>query len=193
MGRQRLIGLDLDNVLSDFVGVFLEFLRKKTSRNFHQSDIFRYDFAAALGLREEEIERVFEAFAREKIWGRLPVMPGVYRFFKWAQSTGRGIIVITSRPKFCEGQTRDWFIRNGLPVEEVFIADGVSKGRVLRKSGYKLDFFVEDGHHFAMNLAHLVPRVYLIGFPWNFSCNHLAPNLTRVSGLEEIMKREDRA
>lgn len=186
----KITGLDLDNVLADFVQTFLEFVYLKTGERYTYSDITQYHFEKALGFPGERMMRLYQMFNEENWWRRVKPFPFASDFVRRLHSKGFSVVVVTSRPRNCESETYRWFRKNAIPIDDLLIADGVPKSRLVRKSGYDFRFFVEDGAHFACDLARVVPRVYLIEYPWNATWKNLNHNIRRVCSLDEIFQYE---
>ena len=62
LARPRVL-LDCDGVLCDFIGGVLDIVETVTGERRHREEIDRFDFAAALGLTDEQREMVFRSIS----------------------------------------------------------------------------------------------------------------------------------
>ncbi|MEW5692227.1 MAG: hypothetical protein AB1765_02900 [Candidatus Hydrogenedentota bacterium] len=184
------MGLDLDNILADFVSTFLEFVYVKTGERYRVAEIKDYSLQKALGMSEPLMDTILNEFNNENKWKDIPLIEDARRFIDELKKMRKSIVVVTSRPSVSVFETRRWFIKNRILVDDILVADRTPKSRVIRKSGYKFDFFVDDGLHFAFDISKVVQRVYLLTCPWNMKNSFKSHRVIRIKKLSEILKIE---
>jgi len=73
--RPRIL-LDVDGVLADYLAAVLPLVLAVTGRRYAHADVVQWDFAKALGLSDDETERVHALTREPGFCAGIPVLPG---------------------------------------------------------------------------------------------------------------------
>jgi uncharacterized HAD superfamily protein len=171
-----IIGIDVDDVLVEYVKSFLIFYNEKNKTNlsykkfidinnsvdkdnsFFCSSYFR-DMKICFGARE-----VIKKLARDN-----------------------ELFIVTSRQIEWKEFT-DNFIRKNFPdcFKEIFYASDIHGGEKKKSEIYaEMDIIIEDNKGHALDCARMGKKVFLIDKPWNQGIEH--PNIIKVSQWKEIL------
>lgn len=182
------IGLDFDNVLADTTGAVLEYISKKYKRHYYIEDIYQYDFAELVGLKNKELWDCFLA-----VWTThellTPVDVYAPYYIQKMQSYGNEVKVITAAGmQIVEDWLRDW----GYPeLDVIYIGNGNNK-----KTEYELDILVDDkpSHILEFN-EHCIEGKKCWGImydrPWNdieFSIHMTTPRVHNFRELADYIR-----
>jgi len=117
----RTLYCDIDGVLCDLVGGFLDYLRARTARKgiFYHWDITQYDIAKALArtgrIEEEKVKEIFTDFLHSPMrFLSLDPLPPVCRAVRHLIDTGIVANYITARSGAVYPVTSEWLSRNWL-------------------------------------------------------------------------------
>lgn len=183
------IGIDLDEVVVEFVKGYLEFFNLRYKKNFCFEDVFTYDLWKVLGIsKEESFKLAYEFFDSESfedievVWGAKEAIQKL--------TVGHDLFFITSRPTHTEIKTRNFFKKNFPAIRPyVFHSNerfgGWGKTKNILCRNLKIDLFIEDQPAYALACAEEGIRVFLMDKPWNQNIKH--NNLLRVNDWEEVM------
>ena len=129
--------VDMDGVLSDWAGGFLNFVNKRLGTSFKHADITEYDMPKALGLDTNliiEYGNHPKSFSVE--W--VPILPGALEGFRYLMSLAeRGdfeLNIVTSpfyTSRTCEAQKRNWVEHYFPDFNQKFIWFGCNKHRLV--------------------------------------------------------------
>ena len=177
--NHRLLGVDIDNVVSLSDPAIRESLRDLFGIRLEQEQINDYSYRKC-GLSEEQELKLLETFY-ETICGQLDVLPGAVEALNTLKQKYR-IIIVTSRNPRVLDKTKDWLRLKNIPHDSLIF------NKEKHRTEHKFDFFVEDSAEFAFDLAETGTRTFLFDYPWNRSLpSH--PNITRVSRWGEVLER----
>ena len=185
------IGVDIDEVLGELLGLFIELHNLENSTSIQVEDVSDYSLAKLFGCTQEEIDKRIERFFRQGNGSRiLPVDGAVEAIQNLARD--HELIVISARPKLFEQQTIHW-LDTHFPgafsevhfVDEVSMeADALAKAELCRQFG--IDVMVEDSHKNAHACSEHVARVFLMDRPWNRT--DVLGNVSRVFVWNEVVQ-----
>jgi 5'(3')-deoxyribonucleotidase len=88
--------LDVDGVVANFVGRYLQVVKDVTGRDYGDEDVVEWNIATALGLSEQEQDRVHEVVATPGFCFELSVYPGAVAAVR--RLAGRHSIVWVTTP-----------------------------------------------------------------------------------------------
>ena len=183
MQRPLRIGLDIDGVLADTDRPALEAIGRHYGRQLDIDDWRSWRLSDSFPDLPGVDESSDSLFSDEAFMSSLPYVPGaIWGTFALARR-GHRLFYVTSRAERLRSCTGRWLGANSFPIGELLIAPGSKVGIAWE---LKLDLFVEDSARNALELAEVCP-VYLFDYPWNREVNH--PNITRVSGWREFMRK----
>lgn len=171
------IGIDIDNVIADtykdLAGFFHAFLKKEVPSQ---------DVVAEMRKRKLLMHLYFFKAWREKVMLTVNLIEGARETIQeWAKE--HHIILVTSRFKMFNRQTKDWLAKHHIPYHELHHAKETTKHL---KAG-KTDIFIEDNFHECEVMADHAKKVLLFDRPWN-QHKTTKPNILRVKDWHEIKK-----
>lgn len=187
---QKVIGVDLDEVLSETVDGVLKFhgyqingkpATRDDITNYYIFNIEKY------GLSKEEGIRYFRAFLDEAQRSEdiLPVK-GAKEGLEKLRREGWKIIIVTARREEIKDFTilrlNDYFqgLRDEIVFANHFSEHEKNKSELCKEHG--IEIMIEDNAEYAKELADAGIHVYLLEKPWNRSySNGMNPNITKVS------------
>ncbi|MBS3088845.1 hypothetical protein J4402_03635 [Candidatus Pacearchaeota archaeon] len=186
------IGIDVDGVIVDTFGGFLEFYNERFNSNFKTEDLIDYHIWPILGISRDKNDELIEEFMLSKSFGLMEPADGMKDAIE--NLSGNEFFIITSRPKKLNKLTSAFLKRHFDKVDfRIFHTNdfhsenrGQSKAEIcLEKS---LDIFIEDCAKYANECAEKGIRVFLINKPWNKN-EEIIDGVVRVSGWKEILEK----
>jgi len=180
------IGIDIDEVVAEFVDGFLEFYNQKAGTSLDREDIKSYSFHENLEISEEEVEGIVDEFCNSEKLVDLGIVEGskqgVINLDKY-----HDVVFITSRSSDFEKGTEK-FLKKNFPEHdfEIYFSkkDVKSKAEICSELG--IDLILEDNPHYALDCAEKGTRVFLFNQPWNQDCEH--ENIIRVRNWTEVLE-----
>jgi uncharacterized HAD superfamily protein len=187
---KKIIGIDFDDVLMDFIPGLLSFLSRKLGKTIVKEDIGVFYFWETFGVsKEEAIELCEEYYFTEEHSKSLPVVGSREAIEKLSAFS---LQVITARPSFAEKVTTSWMLKHfknnidRFHFTNAFKSDqAVSKGVLAKELG--ISYFIDDAPHNALDVAAYGIPVFLFDAPWNKKMES-HPLITRVTSWDEIVK-----
>lgn len=160
--KNRKIGLDIDDVICDFVPAFISKFNLQVPTNWN----FRYDTMDKL--KEVTKDKDFYLSLKPKTRPEdIPFEPHAY---------------ITSR-SIPKEWTEEWLQKNGYSCKPVYVVDyNHSKVEVAKQSG--IDIFVDDKYENFLELNNAGINTYLFDAPWNQRYN---VGYKRIKSLKELL------
>ncbi|MDO8628490.1 MAG: hypothetical protein Q7R56_01930 [Nanoarchaeota archaeon] len=185
MHKEKLT-IDYDGVLYDFVTPFLAVVKKRTGKIITLADITCYSFAETLGLPETTInDMIAETVDRHA----LPLLPQAVAICEQLSQTYE-LIIVTSRNETWKKQTQQPIEQDfpqGVISDIYFTTNGNSprlghKDELLQR--LKPKAHLEDGLHFAEQIATKGIHTLLFDWPWNQHPKEL-PYIKRTQPYQE--------
>ena len=179
-----IIGIDLDEVLADFMNPFIRFHNEKYKTSLKRDDFTSYFLWNNLGGTEEETKLKLDEFDATDYFKDIQPIPDSIETTKILNLYHR-LIILTSRPLNTNNETRYWVNRF---FSNIF-SDLYFTNKKRKKSEICLDLnislLIEDSLEYALESALKDIKVLLFDCPWNQS-NELQKNITRVYSWSEI-------
>jgi uncharacterized HAD superfamily protein len=186
--RKLRIGIDLDDVVFEFVKPLLEFFNKSYSREIKFEDVNSYGFSKVFGVESKELEN----FIQSMITDDFQLNMNLCEFAKEVilkLSKNNDIYFITSRG--CKGGTEESLNKHFSEYELIFSFNPYIKiGGELKSKiclDKKIDFMIEDSRRHALDCAEAEIKVLLLDKPWNQNFEH--ENVIRVKDWNEIKNK----
>tara|TARA_Y100000034_G_C6874281_1_gene399565 strand:- start:1080 stop:1640 length:561 start_codon:yes stop_codon:yes gene_type:complete len=177
------IGVDVDDVLTDFAGDFINFLNKKTGKSFKVSDILADDplSGAYQGLLpEKELDKIFEEFYKTSPYLIMTLIDGSKDAIN-KLSKKYELHIITARHN--KPDTIEWINNNfGNVFKTINFREGRKKSDICKELG--LNIMIEDSIKYAEQCANAGIKVLLFDKPWNKELTH--KNITRINSWKNI-------
>jgi uncharacterized protein len=178
------LGIDVDNVLADTTGIFLDELNSFYGTKIRPADLHFYDIEPVLGLSHEETKPFFHKLFKDRKLMDCAVIDGALEAVKELKKR-YSIYIVTSRPKEHEDQTIEWLQAKGFPYDHV--EHSIEKLKHKFTTGHGIKIFVEDDLEQAIYMAESGVKTFLIDYPWNQTLD-VKKRITRVKGWPEIVK-----
>jgi len=188
-----IIGVDLDDVLADFVPVFLTFHNKKHNKSVEKKDVFDYSLQKIFNYTRNEVLESLEEFYKSVDFTKIiPVefsVDGVETLRRKHE-----LYVITSRLDIVKKESERWidFYFPDIFSDIVFSGDYLGnykrKAEICKDLG--VDVMIEDSLRYSMTCAQNCKNVLLFDQPWN-QCNdeELPGNVSRIYSWIEILDK----
>ena len=185
------IGIDLDEVIADFMDALLIFYHKKKQKLHNKNEFKEYKFWPVWGItREEAIKLVDEFHETNKLDDVKPAELAVQEINSLLKN-GDELYVITARPIRFKQKVEDW-IKYHLKTEKIevihagdFHKDQAStKAEICKELGIKI--ILEDLGETAVQCAESGIKVILFDKPWNKNFSH--NNIIRLNNWKEVAK-----
>jgi len=171
------IGMDIDDVIADFVNPIIDFYYKKTGIRLLYEDFFTYTFEKVWGGTSEEAIAIVKEFYHTPEFANLPLIDGAKEGLRLLNEE-HNLVFVTSRHAKAREVTPGW-IRERLPELQdkriiysgEYIEDSdVSKADICEREG--LDVMVEDGGKCALDCSERGIRTILFDRRWNEGYSH---------------------
>ena len=107
------IGVDIDDVLAEFVVSYLGFYNQKYKKNLKREDIFSYNLWIPLNISKEEAVNVTYELFNSKEYDKIGVVEGSREGVK-KLSLDNELIAITARPTIAKEKT-ERFLKDNYP------------------------------------------------------------------------------
>lgn len=170
-----LISIDLDGVLSDSMGLWIQIWNASNYPKLNYEDISEWDFWRRLGLDEKRFSEIFDEVWSN--WEKLqPLEQNVAQTVDKLNEIGV-VDIVTGRPSRNRPYIIKWLKKHGIKYRRILI--GVEK-----KSSYFYDVYIDDSPIQALEISS-IGRIFLLrDQPWN---RHVEPNkfIRRIRSLAE--------
>lgn len=183
---RAIIGLDIDDVLWDFKGIFLEFYNKEFSTHFKISAINgEQPLSSVLNITDQYLFILYKRFFLTQKDMIIP-FPEAVDFL--TSSHKYDFVFISHRQSYLESYTEEW-IRFHFDTRNIRV-HCISSGRMVPPKGlfvtqYQCDYFVEDNFEVACEVASCGITVFLLDKPWNTN-KTLPKGMIRIFSLTDI-------
>ena len=185
------IGIDLDDVVFDFVNFLLLNYEKEFKKKILFEDITSFYFAPIFNFSEEECFAFIKQILSKKNVENLQLLEGAQNSINLLAKVHK-IYFVTSRV-FREGTLKSLkkhFVE--IDFELVFSSNpyaktkGRTKGEICKELG--INFMIEDSKEHSEICAEKGIKTFLLNKPWNKECKE-HENIIRVNGWNEILER----
>lgn len=88
--------LDVDGVVCDFIGGFLELVYKATGKKFHHRDLTDWSFEKCLGLTSDDMKKIEFLMGGYGFVLSLSVLPGAQEGIEMLRTAGHEVVFVTS-------------------------------------------------------------------------------------------------
>jgi len=190
--EKRKIGIDIDEVITEFVKSYLKIYNHKYDDNKTFEDICSYDLWKPLGITRGEAFEISDEFYASRDFDNISFVDGAKDGIE-RLSRENELFFITSRPVKIKEKTEQFFKKSfpNLNLPLIF-SDGLFHNQEETKANIckelNIDSIIEDNINYAFDCAETGIITYLLDKPWNQS-NALPKNIIRVKNWKEIMEK----
>ncbi len=184
------IGIDLDEVIADFMNALLSFYYKKTGKLYKKEDFPEWNLWPLLGKTKEEAVKFVDEFHESHSLEEVKPMGNAIESIKRLIKNNHEIFIITSRPKRFKQKAEEWLLYYIKSKIKVINAGDFHKGQAVSKAEIckELDIpiLLEDAPDTALECTNSGIFVILFDKPWNKKIKH--KNIRRVFNWTEAIK-----
>lgn len=193
-----IIGVDLDDVLGDFVGGLCQYHNRQYDTSLTKDDFNSFRFWGVWGGTKEQDSRKLCDFYDAPEFKNLEPIEGAQKAIDYLAKENE-LRVVTSRPLFIEDKTKKWLDKNfpGKFSEIYFASNDYIEGSKKTKEkleyclDHNIDILVEDAlEHMEKYCQNKKTKILLYNSPWNQN-KQLPENVERVESWEEIVRKID--
>lgn len=188
--RGMRIGLDVDEVLAEFLRGMLPWLEEHYGLDYSWYDMHTYEFYKAWHIPYGEAREYIEAYLESDTFESLDAVPGS-REGVASLAENHSLVIITSRPRSTREETVDWLHSvYGDVFDEVLVTNGHGEGESRSKasyvSEYNVDVHVDDNPSYCENIvSETQARAVLCSKPWNVD-KEVDRRVARVDSWDDI-------
>ncbi len=192
--RGKRIYVDVDDVLSMTTDTYAGVVEREFGKRVSYGDLTTFDLMASFGLTQGEFEYFFQLVHTPEVLMGYQVVEGCVQILSAWADQGHFIDIVTGRPSWTHGATRDWLSLHGLPFNELTMVDKYNRPDAdpsvsISKAAFRArsyDLAVEDSREMALYLAReMAVPVKLYNRPWN--AEPVADQrVSRVSSWEDM-------
>lgn len=186
------IGIDIDEVVVEYIRHFLKFCEINLERKFVLEDISEFNLWRTLDISREEVVSIAKNFNEKNLFLELNFVEGFKDAINFLSKENE-LFFVTSRPIEIKEKTFKFF-KEHFPESnfEIIFSDSClkkesekTKADICKELGIKI--LVEDRRKYALDCAENNIKVFLMDKPWNRNCEH--ENIIRVKNWKEILER----
>lgn len=188
-----LIGIDLDDVLADFISALIKFHNEIYRTSLRKEHVFTYGLEKVWGgTREEAIEKIMDCYKSHYFSSILPVEGSVEAVSSLSKKNN--LIIITSRHPIVKDKTINWLDKYFLKkFSEIYFTynhwiqnKGKTKSEICSELG--VDVLIEDSLEYTRECSANGTRVLLLNQPWNQS-TELHSGIERVFSWNDVLEK----
>ncbi|MCJ7653947.1 MAG: hypothetical protein MUO97_01375 [Dehalococcoidia bacterium] len=174
--RKLKIAVDIDGVVSDFVGTFIPLVKEKYCVELTENDIYVHDLFLVLGITEQEaLELIIETLQRP-----ICLIPGAAEALKRI-SEHNEISLITARPSSTREITARWLSDNKIRYDSLIWLKEGNK----HLSEREFDIVIDDHLREVIGFHNKAKYLVVFDHPWNQTRN-VKSLVTRVYTWNDI-------
>jgi len=165
--KKKLIALDVDGVIMDFMTQFLRVHNERYNTRITRDDItsFMPHGSVAELITESEWDESFAWFEDNGGYATLEALEGARTALQAILDAGHEIVFVTARHSKFKGETEMSFILNKLPLKKIYFAP---RGKTARLKAIKPDIFVDDSLKNCLQAKKAgVKEIYVLDSPYN--------------------------
>ncbi len=188
------IGIDIDEVVAEFVEGYLELFNKKFEKEAKKEDILTYDLWKNLGISKEDSFNLAHEFFKSPIFERVKLIEGAVESIP-KLSENNELFFITSRPIDFKSKTENFLTKNFSNINFKLIHSGdrfknglKSKSEICEDEG--VEIIIEDQPDYCFDCAKKGIRAFLFDKPWNKNFDESkSENIIRIKNWNEILEK----
>ncbi len=188
------IGIDLDDVLVQFLAALIKYHNDTYGTNLKFEQFHSYQFWKIWGgNKKEAIQKVYDFYESPYFENILPV-DGAQKTIQFLSSKNYDLYIITSRPSDISKKTRE-SVQKHFPncFKKIYFTNQYSKNTNPTKKkeicdSLNVDILIEDSVEYALDCLNDSRKVFLINQPWNIKKN-TPEEIYRVDSWKEIIEK----
>lgn len=169
------IAVDIDEVLADTVGAFIEFSNRRFATKLSVNDFIHWNWVDCLRLPQKAVAQRVDEFVTSSYYDNIKPVPGSIEMTKQL-SKSHELLAVTSRFGNCVNKTEPWLFRHfpGIfrdvhfahnPMPGVTSHGIRSKAQICNEIGSSV--LIDDSLSFVKECVGSGVRVILLDRPWN--------------------------
>ena len=185
------IGVDIDEVLAEFIRGYLNFYKCLGGRNILFEEVFDYDFWKVIGVDRSETFHLADLYYGSKYFEDISLVDGAERGIR-ELSKNNELFLVTARPIKIKEKTelfiQKYFSDAVLGIfysGDVFNSQGNFKSNICKMN--EISLIIEDNFNCALDCARAGIDVLLFDKPWNRNHEVNGP-IKRVKDWNEILE-----
>lgn len=157
--RKTLLGIDIDNVISDTDQIIREIINNKFGVFSEREQIKSWNYSDSLPISLQQESIALDLFHKEYCKYVTPIY-GASSSMKYLYGLST-IWLITGRDPSSEDLTKDWLYSNQIPYDKLFFA----KDKI--PFSESIDLIIEDNWETTFRFANIGIPAILLNKPWN--------------------------
>jgi 5'(3')-deoxyribonucleotidase len=142
--RLRIL-VDCDGVLSDFVGLILNWVERTHGLAYRRESVDQWDCLAALGFGPEEWKRLSDSVGPLELCRKMPTLPGAAAFLVALEAQAEVKVATTPMNAAWLGQRAEWLEEHmGIPLERQIHIHDKSDLAGPTYAGKRWDLLIDD-------------------------------------------------
>jgi uncharacterized HAD superfamily protein len=188
---KKIIGVDIDDALLDFVGAYILFHNETYKTNLKKDDFKTYAFNFARGGTMKQAVNSVNQFYKTPFFKEMEPFPGAVEVIQKLKEKNE-LFIVTSRPLNMQKSTLEWISKyfTNIFSEIIFSSNHYTKAKNSGKtkaeicSDLEAYLLIDDSLEYALQCADKGVEVILLDSPWNQNGKH--ERITRVKNWKEI-------
>jgi len=192
--KKRLkIGIDIDEVVTEYIVELLSYLEKTRNKKINYEDIFNYDLKEIFNMNSKEVGNLIKEHTKDDVIYNLDLVDKAKESLDKLKEK-HNIFFITSR-HLDNKQATFYFFKKHFPEHNfkiIFSSDAwengnKSKAEICEDLG--IDIFIEDNPNYVLDCAKKGVKCFLFNKPWNKCFNEKIHNINikRVYNWDDIL------
>jgi uncharacterized HAD superfamily protein len=160
----RLVGIDIDGVLSDIAGHLVQFANDQFGHDLSIGDITSEDVETCSDVSKEQLTQIF---CTPRFFQTLPVLSSASESLVRLKASNWRIVLVTDRFWYpgIKNDTLEWLRKHNFSFDSLHFIRKVEKANFARDSS--IPIFIEDQLSNANGLARVCDKVFLIDRSYN--------------------------
>lgn len=182
------IGIDIDDVIVDFLPSFINFYNERYNKNIRFEDMTSFFlWEVGVGTNRKDVIKFVDEFYDSENFYDMPLIAGAKEAINLL-SKEHEIYIITSRPIKLKEKTIEFFKINFPDIDlKIFFSKGIhhpgdTKSEISKRLG--LSIFIEDNYIEGFDLKRT--KVFLMNKPWNKDFSD--DKIIKTDGWSEILE-----
>lgn len=184
------IGIDLDDVLGQFIPALIEFHNNKYGTDIKFEKFNSYKFWEVWGGNmEEAIQKVYD-FHKTPYFKNIKTIDGAEEVLNRLKENNE-LYIVTSRQEDVIKETEEWVDKNFPKIfKKIYFTNQYSRSGIETTKqkvcdDLDMDILIEDNLKYAEECSRPDRKIFLFDKPWNQS-EKLPPNVKRIYSWKEI-------